>query len=149
MKTIIFYQIVFLMTLSIVSCHTISHKEITNQDVNTIKNDLKKYEEIIRTNDLKKLRSIFTHDIVFVRPGNDNIKGIDSLLKIHYSEVPAVPGFWKSADEIYGQGDVAYTYGHFGFTESESAGKYMEIRIKQSDGSWPISRLIWNEKSTN
>ena len=145
MKTRVFYQIVFILTLLINSCNSNHNEELTSQDINTIKNDIKRYEVIIRTNELEKLESIFTDDIVFIRPYIDNITGIDSLLKIHYSGLQSIPGFWKSADEIYGHGDVAYTFGNYGFSEEEPAGKYMEIRRKQPDGSWPISRLIWNE----
>jgi ketosteroid isomerase-like protein len=149
MKTRIFYQIAVVLSFFIFSCNTNHNMEITSQDINTIKNELRIYEEIIRTNELEKLKFIFTDDIVFIRPNKDNIIGIDSLLRIHYSGVTAVPGFWKSADEIYGHGNVAYTIGNYGFSEGEPAGKYMEIRMKQSDGSWPISRLIWNENSIN
>ena len=145
MKTILFYQTALVLTLVMISCGTGHHQRITSQDVNTIKNEIVNYEEIIRSNDLEKLVSIFTEDIVFIRPGLDNITGRDSLLIIHYSGVPAVPGFWKSANEIDGHGDVAYTLGNYGFSEGVPAGKFMEIRIKQADGSWPISRLIWNE----
>lgn len=147
MRTRVFYQFVLVLTLFLNSCNSNHNEELTSQDINTIKNEIKMYEEIIRTNELEKLESIFTDDIVFIRPDNDNIFGIDSLLKIHYSGVPAISGFWKSADEIHGHGDVAYTFGNFGFSEGVPAGKYIEIRIKQSDGSWPISRLIWNENS--
>jgi ketosteroid isomerase-like protein len=149
MKTMFFYAPVFGLAILINSCNTIQNEGVTSQDIIVIKNEIKKYEEIIRTNELEKLKSIFTDDIVFIRPGNDNITGIDRLLTIHYADVPPVPGFWKAAAEIYAHGNVAYTYGNYGFSEGNPAGKFMEIRIKQSDGSWPISRLIWNENSAN
>lgn len=145
MKTIVCCQVVFVLTLLINSCNSSYNKELTNQDISAIKNDINRYEKSIRNNELKILESIFTDDIVFIRPYSDNIIGIDSLLKIHYADLSAIPGFWKSADEINGYGNVAYSYGSFGFSEGEQNGKYMEIRIKQPDGSWPISRLIWNE----
>ena len=149
MKTILLYQTTLVLTLAMLSCGTDQHRGITSQDVNVIKSEIVRYEQIIRSNDLEKLVSIFTEDVVFMRPGLDNITGRDNLLKIHYSGVPAVPEFWKSANEIDGHGDVAYTFGNYGFSEGVPAGKFMEIRIKQTDGSWPISRLIWNEISPN
>lgn len=145
MKTRVCCQIYFVLTLFISSCNSNYNKEITSQDINVIKDEIKRYEVIIRNNELEKLESIFTDDIVFIRPYNSNIIGIDSLLKIHYSDLSAVPGFWKLADEINGYGDIAYSFGSYGFSKGNPSGKYMEIRIKQADGSWPISRLIWNE----
>jgi ketosteroid isomerase-like protein len=145
MKIRAFCQIIFVLTLLINSCNPNYNEKLTIHDINAIKDEIKRYEVIIRNNELEKLESIFADDIVFIRPYNDNIIGIDSLLKIHYSDLLAVPGFWKSADEINGYGDVAYSYGSYGFSEGKPSGKYMEIRIKQPDGSWPISRLIWNE----
>jgi ketosteroid isomerase-like protein len=147
MKTIILFQTI-LVLLVINSCTNNYNQEITSRDIDAINNDINRYVEIIRTNELEKLKSIFTDDIVFIRPFNDNLIGIDSLLKIHYSDVPAVPGFWKLADEIYGYGDVAYAFGNYGFSEGNTAGKFMEIRKRQAGGSWPISRLIWNEYSS-
>ena len=149
MKTILIYQTALLVALVMISCGTDHQQGITSQDVNTIKNEIVRYEEIIRSNDLEELVSIFTEDIVFIRPGLENIAGRDRLLEIHYSGVTAVPGFWKSADEIDGHGEVAYTFGNYGFSEGVPAGKFMEIRIRQADGSWPISRLIWNENPPN
>jgi len=147
MKSIKNYLPIFVLTLVINSCNSNSeyNQELTSQDINIIKNEIKRYEVIIRNNELESLESIFTDDIVFVRPNDINIIGIENLLEIHYSGVSAVPGFWKSAEEINGFGNIAYSYGNFGFSEGVQSGKYMEIRKKQLDGSWPISRLIWNE----
>jgi ketosteroid isomerase-like protein len=145
MKTRVFYQFAFVLSLLINSCNSDCNKEITSEDISNIKNEITKYETIIRNNELDRLDSIFTDDIVFIRPNNDNIVGIDNLLQIHYSGLLAVPGFWKSTAEIHGYGNVAYAFGSYGFSKGEQSGKYLEIRKKQPDGSWPISRLIWNE----
>lgn len=118
---------------------------LTNQDIEIIQNEIKKYELIIRACELESLGSIFTDDIVFIRPNDINITGIEDLLEIHYSNISAIPGFWKSAIEINGSGQIAYSFGNYGFSEGISSGKFMEVREKQLDGSWPISRLIWNE----
>jgi ketosteroid isomerase-like protein len=147
MKSLKNYLPIFVLTMVINSCNLNSeyNQELTSQDINIIKNEIKRYEVLIRNNELESIESIFTDDIVFIRPNEINIIGIDSLIKIHYSNLPAITGFWKSADEINGYGHFAYSYGSFGFSEGEQYGKFMEIRIKQPDGSWPISRLIWNE----
>ena len=51
----------------------------------------------------------------------------------------------KRYEEIGGSGQIAYAYGFYGFSEGVPNGKFLEIREKQADGSWPVSRLIWNE----
>ena len=84
MKTRVFCQIFIVLILLISSCNSNYNKELTSQDINAIKDEIKRYEVIIRNNELEKLVSIFTDNIVFIRPYNDNIVGIDSLLKIHY-----------------------------------------------------------------
>lgn len=117
----------------------------TPQDEELIIDEIKRYEEIVRNGEFDSIKLIFTEDIVFIRPGNQNITGIDSLFKIHYSNVPSIPGFWKKAEEIGGSGQIAYAYGFYGFSEGVPNGKFLEIREKQADGSWPVSRLIWNE----
>jgi ketosteroid isomerase-like protein len=55
-------------------------------------------------------------------------------------------------DEVEGYGDVAYVIGRYAMTlEPEGAsepvddeGKYIEIRRKQPDGGWLMSRDIFN-----
>jgi ketosteroid isomerase-like protein len=146
MKTIISYLQVYGIILLISSCNSRFDQDLTDQDIKFIRNDIRKYEEIVHKGEFEYVKTIFTDDVVFIRPDNDNIIGIDSLYRIHYSNLKAVPGFWKKAEEIKGSGKIAYSFGSFGFSSGELSGKYMEIRIKQPDGTWPISRLIWNEK---
>jgi len=145
MKNVIGHFIVFSLCIFLNSCHYSNYQDIINEDEEVIINEIKRYEEIVRTGEFDSIRLIFTDDIVFIRPNNKNIIGIDSLFELHYSNLPAFPGFWKSAEEIEGSGHIAYTFGYYGFSEGVPSGKYLEIREKQEDGSWPVSRLTWHE----
>jgi len=144
MKTISFYILPLILFIFLINCKTKNDQNISEQDIKVIKDEIERYEKIVRTGDFEKIKTIFTEDIIFIRPDSDNISGIESLYKIHYSNNSAIPEFWKEADGINGSGKIAFCFGKFGFTKGNLNGKYMEIREKQSDESWPISRLIWN-----
>ncbi len=137
----------FLIVLVAVSCNSNlnNSNHITTQDIKTIKNEINRYEEIIHNKNRESIRTMFTDDVILIRPNDSNLVGIENLLSIHYAEIPDVPEFWKSAEEIKGSGNIAYTYGYYGFTKGVKNGKYFEIRERTPDGSWPISRLTWSE----
>ena len=105
---------IIIILLIILSCNANINQGpyLSKSDINTIKEEIVLYEDIIRNNNLELLTSIFTDNIIFIRPNDSNLNGIDSVLTIHYADVPAVPRFWKSPDEIFGDGKFAYSYGY-------------------------------------
>ena len=143
-------RIFTLVTITLLFCmscdlNTDKNADLTAQDIETIKNEINRYEEIAHNKDRESIRTMFTDDVILIRPNYFNLVGIENLLSIHYAEMPDYPEFWKSAKEIKGSGKIAYTYGYYGFTKGVKNGKYFEIRERQPDGSWPILRLTWSE----
>lgn len=101
--------------------------------------------------DFEGMAELYTQDAVFMPPNQPMIRGRDELLEFMRSFPPVTRADFE-VDEIDGYGDIAYVTGRYSMTlEPEDApepiedeGKYIEIRRRQPDGSWLLSRDIFN-----
>jgi len=101
--------------------------------------------------DRSGIGSLYTEDAVLMPGGAPAIQGRDAIREF-MGGFPPVKKFDLSIDEIDGRGDLAFVRGPFVMTmEPEGApapvkmvGKYIEIRQRQADGSWLITRDIFN-----
>ena len=91
------------------------------------------------------------HDVVVMPPNHPAVEGPDAV-KEWFKAFPRASQFSLSISDIGGYGDVAYVRGHATMTlHPEGAAepvdevmKYVEIRKKQEDGSWPLAVDIFN-----
>ena len=101
--------------------------------------------------DRSGIGSLYTEDAVLMPGGAPTVHGREAIREF-MGGFPPVKKFELSIDEIDGRGDLAFVRGPFEMTmEPEGApapvkmvGKYIEIRQRQADGSWLISRDIFN-----
>ncbi len=94
--------------------------------------------------DVDTMMQLIGEGVVYMPPGSQPLVGreaVRSLFKLHpwdkLTETPA---------EIEGRPDFAMVRGSYAATAQgkSSAGYYIEIWQKQTDGAWKITRKVWN-----
>lgn len=101
--------------------------------------------------DSKGIANLYTKDACLMPPGHPPVSGRENIQKWAESS-PNLTKFEFQFEDVKGYDDMAYVRGSYlmEFTPEEShepivdRGKFLEIRRKQDDGSWPISVDIWN-----
>ena len=96
------------------------------------------------------VNSMYTEDAVFMPPNEPAKDGIENVIE-YLSTFPDVMVSFESV-EIEGIGSLAYNYGMYTLTTADEAGntveidkgKFVEIWEKQEDGSWKVSKDIYN-----
>lgn len=93
----------------------------------------------------------YSEDAVLMPPGSPEIKGRKAIGEFfgHFPKLEKLQ--WKRA-EVVGNGDLAYSMGSFSFEVNPPGakkpvvekGKYIEIWRRQADGSWLITRDVYN-----
>ncbi len=124
---------------------------LTAEDLNTIQSSSHEFSKLMVERDFKRLVQLYTHDAVFMPPHHPAVEGHEAL-RTWLQEFPKASAFSLSISDIGGYGDIAYVRGHAtmtlhpeGTTESvEEVMKYVEIRQRQVDGSWPMAVNIFN-----
>ncbi len=113
------------------------------------------YRDGWRANDSAAVMATLTDDAILIpHHGAPPVPGTDAIREFWWpgdSPPAIVTEFDTTIDEVGGSGDVGYLIGTFRLSfEYEgqtftNAGNFLEISRKQEDGSWLISRRIWND----
>ena len=101
--------------------------------------------------DFATAASYYSEDAELLPPNAPVIEG-RAAIQTFLAAFPKLTSFKLSLVEIDGHGDLAYTRGTYELTllppgakgPVRDTGKFLEIRRKQPDGSWPVIRDIWN-----
>lgn len=101
--------------------------------------------------DFASLARLYTHDAVAMPPHHPAVHG-RAALEAFLGSFPRVSRFTFGIEEIDGRADLAYVRGTYAMTihpdgaptAVDDAGKYVEIRKRQADGSWLIAIDIFN-----
>ena len=122
---------------------------LTESDVEAIRASTEAYGDAVSAGDWAATGWLYTEDAVLMPPNAPAAMGRDAIQETMAS-FPPITAFSIVADDIQGVGDLAYVRGTFSITLQagdnviEDHGKYLEIRRRQADGSWPITVDIWN-----
>lgn len=125
-------------------------KKFTKADETKIRAALDEWQRALTAKEWGKVAALYTEDAVLMPTHARTIvgrKGIESFL----TGFPPMEGFTITVDEVRGDGDLAYVRGTYamrllipGAPEPiPEVGKFIEVRVR-GDGSWPISRDIFN-----
>lgn len=127
----------------------ISH-ELTAEDRAAIEATSRAFIGAAHAADWKALAGTYTKDAVLMPPHHPAVVGRDDIRAWFASFPPLVEIDLRNV-EVRGQGELAYVRGTYtmkialgGGSPIEDRGKFIEIREKQPDGSWPLSRDIFN-----
>ncbi len=133
----------------VTSCAPPPGNQFTEADEATIRASEEDFQEAIDTRDWAAIAALYTDDAVLMPPGQPTVKGQTGVEAWH-AATPEGVHVQLAVVEISGSGDMAYVHGTYtmtmpaGDTTATATGKYLEIRNRQADGSWPISVDIFN-----
>lgn len=110
-----------------------------------------RFSQLMLAQDFDSLVGLYTEDAVFMPPHQPAVRG-RTALRTWLASFPRVSRFSLTIEEIDGRADVAYVRGSFSMRLNpdgapdpvDDLGKYIEIRKRQSDGSWLIAADIFN-----
>jgi len=143
-------------------------KSATNTDTSTItsaatdpaadKAAISKAHDVIeggyRTSDCNAIVSVTANDGVFEPPNTPSAKGIDAIrawCEPMFTQMKT-KSLAISNKDVDVSGDIAVDYGDYdwiltpakGGADVRAVGRYDTVWHRQSDGSWKVTRLIWN-----
>jgi len=100
--------------------------------------------------DWDAVAALHTQDAILLPPNGPVVTG-RSAIRGFFASLPPIKSFELEVDEVAGRGDLAYVRGTYSMVLAPpgsepilDTGKYIEIRRKQEDGSWLLSRDIFN-----
>lgn len=112
-----------------------------------------RWAQAVETGDLDRLASLYAEDAVLMPPGAPAVHGRQAIREF-LATFPAVESATLTQEDVEGRGDLAYVVGSYeltmlavpGDTASRvtDRGKFVEIRERREDGSWPMVVDIWN-----
>ncbi len=128
-----------------------SNAPLSEADIAAIRAISEAFPGHMQSRDFDALGSLYTEDAVLMPHGSPGVTGRAAIGEF-MADFPPITRFDLNVDEIDGAGDVAFVRGTYTMVvEPEGApepvemvGKYIEVRARQEDGSWPISRDIFN-----
>lgn len=103
-----------------------------------------------KAGDWDAVAQTYAEDAILLPPHSPAITG-RAAIREHFGALPPVSEMQFHNDEIEGCGDLVYVRGTYSMTLTpegsdpvQDSGSYLEIRRKQADGSWRISRDMYN-----
>jgi len=95
--------------------------------------------------------ALYSQDAIVLRPHAPAVQGREAI-QPWLATLPAISNAKGQGVEIMGYGDLAYLRGTYSMTFTipgvpvpiDERGKFLQIYRKQSDGSWKMTREIYN-----
>lgn len=122
---------------------------LSEADVAAIRAAGDEFEKAGSNNDWAAVAALYTEDAVLMPPNAPSVSGRASIQEV-FGQFPTLTSMELTIDDIQGAGDVAVVRGSYSLAMDiegqmvEDSGKYLEVRRKQADGSWPIIIDTWN-----
>src|SRR5262245_31162776 len=124
---------------------------LSTADHATIRTSSDRLAQLIVAGDFDSVVGLYTENVVFMPPHEPAVRGRTAYRR-WADRFPRVSRMSFTIDEIDGRADLAYVRGSYSMTlhpegapgPVEDTGKFLEIRKRQADGSWPIASDIFN-----
>ncbi len=123
---------------------------LSPEDISAIKSVNEVFGGFVVSQDFESLVQLYTEDVTFMPPNGPPVRGREELLA-WFRAFPRATQMDITVDSIDGEGGLAYVLGSYVMTIApegadpiQDQGKFIEIRKKQPDGSWPLAADIFN-----
>lgn len=133
------------LAASLAGCRPVpSSAELAPADIAAIRATTDRWVTAVRAGKWEDAAATFTEDAV-LRFADTVHEGRPAILKFHQAMPPWTPARTMHIDEIRGRGDMAYVMGHStvapeGGGEPVVVSRYLDVRLKQPDGTWLFYR---------
>jgi uncharacterized protein (TIGR02246 family) len=125
--------------------------QLSDADRKGIQDVTDRWLKAMVNNDSTAVAAEYTEDAMLLPPNEPVVKG-RAAIRHYLGQFPKITSFKAPLVEMDGHGDLAYVRGTYEVTlmppgaktPAKEAGKFIEIRQKQPDGSWLIQRDAWN-----
>ena len=125
-------------------------KSFSDEDVAANKALSQKWVEAVLAKDWEAFGAIYTESAVLLPPHSPIIEGRTAIQNF-FKEFPPLTAIDLKVSEVGGDGDMAHVIGTYTLTISpegadpiDDAGKFLEFRERQADGTWLISADQFN-----
>ena len=123
---------------------------LSDADIAAIEEGEVSWAAAANADDWGGVAALYTEDALLMPPNGPAVQG-RAAIEAFFAAFPPFSGLTLNAVEIDGRGDLAFVRGIFSMTMEiegmppvQETGKYIEIRRKQTDGSWLITADIFN-----
>ncbi len=142
----------FLLPLGLAACQA-PVNEFTDEDADAIRAQIEAYVSSSLAADWDAWGNTMSSDVVCFPPNQAPLVGREAVLA-WVREFPSLTRFTAPADEVSGNGDLAYAHGTYSFTATlpdgsslSEGGSYVNVFRRQPDGSWLYTLNIWHSNS--
>ena len=122
---------------------------LSEADLAAIRAAKEAFVEAGANNDWAAVAALYTEDAVLMPPNAPAVTGRAAIQEV-FGQFPTLTSFELTIDGIEGSGDIAAVRGSYSLSMDiggqtvDDSGKYVEVRRRQADGSWPIIIDTWN-----
>lgn len=122
---------------------------LSDEDMAELRSFHDRWVPAMTSGDWDALYALYTEDCVIMPPNQPEVVG-RAAARASAEASPRITEAVLLIDEIDGYGDLAFVRGTYSMTMMiegqpvQDEGKYIEVRRKQTNGSWLISRDIFN-----
>lgn len=125
---------------------------LTDADIAAIESLPAQWAEHAKMGHASVVADLYTEDAMELPPNEPMHRGRAAIMERLESDFAGLEDITITADETEGAAGIAYTRGTYSATFMEEGmeepftdtGKWIGISHQQADGSWLLSRLIWN-----
>ncbi len=161
MVRISYFSTLFLVLFSLTACQPPATEEpaepeaaepagLSAEDLAAHEATTQAWVDAVLAADWDALGATYTEDAVLMPPNSEPVEG-RAAIQAFLAAWPPITNAELHPIELDGEGDLAYIRGAYTLTLApegadpiDDSGKYIEIRRKQADGSWLLSRDIFN-----
>lgn len=155
------HRVVYLLglsALSLAACQREKAKEpnraaaeLTASDRDSIRAYVARFDQKVMAQDWPAVVAFYSDDAVLLPPHRSEVRGRDAITKF-FQEFPKFTNFKQQVEEIEGDENFAYPRGTFETSmippgakaPVNDKGKVLAVWRKQPNGSWLVTRVIWN-----
>jgi uncharacterized protein (TIGR02246 family) len=124
---------------------------LTDADRNAIRTVVANFDKAVLAGDWPAVVSVYAEDGILLPPNAPAVQG-RAAMQNFFSALPKITAFSQSVVEIGGEGNLAYPRGTYEMTMMppgakaplKDTGKVIAIWRKQPNGSWLVTRVMWN-----
>ena len=150
MKLTVHICVLMLAAVLLSACQPPAPTTLSDADIAAIRAENASYASAVNAKDWAALAALYAQDAIIMPANHPPVTGRDNI-RSFFEGFPPMSAFANPIVEIEGQGDLAYVRGTYTLTVSQEggtpvtdSGKWIEVRRRQADGSWQVTRDIWN-----